>query len=65
MKFMSCSDDRTARVFDFATNTEEICFEGHGSDVKTCDWHPFKCLVVTGSKDNYVKLWDPRTGKEV
>ena len=41
MKFLSCSDDRTAKLFDFVTSQEEICFEGHGSDVKTCDWHPF------------------------
>ena len=65
MKFVSCSDDRTAKVFDFATNQQEIVFEGHGSDVKTCDWHPQKSLIVTGSKDNYVKLWDPKSGKEV
>lgn len=62
---MSCSDDRTARIFDFLTSQEECRFEGHGSDVKSCDWHPSQCLVVTGSKDNKVKLWDPRLGKEV
>lgn len=65
MKFVSCSDDRTARVFDFITTQEELCFEGHGSDVKTCHWHPTMSLVVTGSKDNYVKIWDPKSGKEV
>lgn len=40
-------------------------FEGHKSDVKTCDWHPFKSLIVTGSKDNEVKIWDPKSGKEI
>lgn len=40
-------------------------FEGHGSDVKTCHWHPFQSLVVTGSKDCYVKIWDPKSGKEI
>ena len=30
--------------------------------MKTCDWHPFESLIVTGSKDSYVKVWDPRTG---
>lgn len=24
------------------------------------DWHPTKGLIVSGSKDNMVKLWDPR-----
>lgn len=41
LKFLSCSDDRTAKVFDFATGICELVFEGHGSDVKTCNWHPF------------------------
>ena len=37
---------------------------GHGSDVKCCDWHPQKGIVVSGSKDNQqpLKLWDPRNG---
>lgn len=26
------------------------------------EWHPTKGLLVSGSKDNLVKFWDPRTG---
>ncbi len=35
---------------------------GHGSDVKCVDWHPFKSLIVSGSKDSQqpIILWDPR-----
>lgn len=33
--------------------------------MKSCDWHPQQCLVATGSQDNYVKLWDPRSGQDV
>ncbi len=40
LKFASCADDRTARVFDFLRSAEEVRFEGHGSDVKSLDWHP-------------------------
>jgi polyadenylation factor subunit 2 len=65
LKFMSCSDDRTARIFDFLTAKQEFEYNGHGSDVKTCDWHPSTCLVATGAQDNYVKLWDPRSGADV
>ena len=25
-------------------------------------WHPTKGLIVSGSKDNQIKYWDPRTG---
>jgi polyadenylation factor subunit 2 len=27
------------------------------------DWHPTKGLLASGSKDNLLKLWDPKTGK--
>ena len=64
LKMITCSDDATAKIWDFATSTEEILFDKHGSDVKSCDWHPTKSMIATGSKDNCVKLWDARTGKE-
>ena len=35
---------------------------GHGWDVKCVEWHPTKGLLVSGSKDNMIKFWDPRTG---
>lgn len=35
---------------------------GHGWDVKCVQWHPSKGLLVSGSKDNQIKFWDPRTG---
>lgn len=40
---------------------------GHGADVKCLDWHPRKCLLASGSKDNQqpVKLWDPKMGQSV
>ena len=62
MKFVSASDDRKAKIFDFPTAKPEVIFEGHGSDVKSCDWHPFGSEVVTGSKDHKVIIWDPRSG---
>ena len=38
---------------------------GHGADVKCCDWHPQKGIVVSGSKDSQqpIKLWDPKSGQ--
>lgn len=62
LKLLSCSTDSSAKVFDFATSKEELCFTDHRSDVKSCDWHPQESLVLTGSKDNFVKIWDPRAG---
>lgn len=36
--------------------------QGHGWDVKCVEWHPTKGLLASGSKDNLIKFWDPRTG---
>ena len=65
MKFASCSDDRIVKIFDFVNCKEELVFEGHRSDVKCCDWHPTRTLVVTGARDTEIKFWDPKSGKEV
>ena len=34
VKFASCSDDGTVRIWDFYTRTEEKILRGHGADVK-------------------------------
>ena len=43
----------------------DVEFTDHLSDVKCCDWHPYRSLVASGSKDNAVKLFDPRCKKAV
>lgn len=65
VKFASCSDDGTVRVWDFYTCTEERVLRGHGSDVKCVDWHPTKGILASGSKDNQqpIKIWDAKSGK--
>ncbi|KXJ94759.1 WD40-repeat-containing domain protein [Microdochium bolleyi] len=60
-KFVTASDDSSLKIFDFAGGVAESTLQGHGWDAKSCDWHPTKGLVVSGSKDHLVKLWDPRT----
>ena len=60
---MTACDDATLKIFDFAGGAEESTLTGHGWDAKSVDWHPTKGLLVSGSKDHQVKLWDPRTGR--
>ncbi|CCG81404.1 Polyadenylation factor subunit 2 [Taphrina deformans PYCC 5710] len=62
-KFVTASDDGSMKLWNFNEGIEERTFTGHGWDVKTVDWHQSKGLIVSGSKDNLVKLWDPRTAK--
>lgn len=40
----------------------ELVLNGHQSDVKCLDWHPYRSLIVSGSRDSAVKLWDPKQG---
>lgn len=61
-KFVSCGDDATIRVWDWASRSEERVLKGHGWDVKCVHWHPRSSIICSGSKDNLVKLWDPRSG---
>lgn len=62
-KFVTASDDGSMKLWNFNEGIEERVFTGHGWDVKAVDWHQSKGLIVSGSKDNLVKLWDPRTAK--
>jgi polyadenylation factor subunit 2 len=62
-KFVTASDEKVLKVWDFATAENVGVLEGHTWDVKCADWHPSKGLIVSGSKDHLVKLWDPRYSK--
>lgn len=59
-KFLTCSDDSTMKIWNFNNGQEERSLVGHHWDVKSADWHPDLGLIVSGSKDNLIKLWDPR-----
>ncbi|KAJ3545051.1 hypothetical protein NM688_g5675 [Phlebia brevispora] len=63
-RFATASDDSTVRIWAFEESREERVLTGecHGWDVKCVEWHPTKGLLVSGSKDNMIKFWDPRTG---
>ncbi len=53
------------QIWDFRQCRTERVLAGHGGDVKSCDWHPSKALVASGSKDAQVKLWDVKAGKSI
>ncbi|KLU84289.1 polyadenylation factor subunit 2 [Magnaporthiopsis poae ATCC 64411] len=62
-KFVVATDDAALRVYDFAGAAREATLSGHHWETKACDWHPTKGLIVSGSKDHLVKLWDPRSDR--
>ncbi|KAJ9127615.1 hypothetical protein QFC24_001025 [Naganishia onofrii] len=64
-KFATGGDDGHVKIWTFGEAREEKVCTGHGWDVRDLEWHPFKGLVVSGSKDLLVKFWDPRLGKDI
>lgn len=64
-KFLTASDDSTLKIWNFNNGKEERTLTGHHWDVKCADWHPYLGLIVSGSKDNLIKLWDPRVSTAI
>jgi len=63
--FVSCSDDKVARLWDAKTGEALRTFEGHQQPIVSVDFSPDGREIVTASPDQTVKLWDAATGKEL
>ena len=62
-KFVTSSDDKTSKIVDFVTGKNELIFKEHLSDVKSCEWNPYRNVIVSGGKDQLVEIWDPNSGE--
>ncbi|KAH0846020.1 U3 small nucleolar RNA-associated protein [Fonsecaea pedrosoi] len=60
---MSCGDDRTVRLWDLPSESSVETFRGHQDYVRTGGFLPGQSshLFVSGSYDQTIRLWDPRT----
>ncbi|GFO32099.1 glutamate-rich WD repeat-containing protein 1-like [Plakobranchus ocellatus] len=70
--FMTCSVDKSLRVWDARSNPSKACKlvanEAHVRDINVIDWSEFEPLVISGGDDGIIKIWDLRrftSGKEV
>ena len=60
------ADYRDVLLWDLAAVSEEpAVLEGHRDDVTCVAFSPDGRVLATGSKDNYVRLWDTRTKKPI
>jgi U3 small nucleolar RNA-associated protein 15 len=62
---MSCGDDTAVRVWDLPSEKPEITLRGHTDYVRTGAYIPGSNLLVSGSYDATIKLWDPRASAAV
>jgi U3 small nucleolar RNA-associated protein 15 len=60
---MSCCDDATVRLWDLPSEASMITFRGHQDYVRCGAFLPGQTtsLLVSGSYDQTVRIWDPRT----
>ena len=62
-RMVSGSGDCTARIWDCDTGTPMHTLKGHSSWVLVVSWSPDDSMIATGSMDNTVRLWDPKSGQ--
>lgn len=62
-KLISCSDDGRIHMWAGGRDKPEQVLLGHQSDIKCVDWHPYRSLIVSGSRDSSIRLWDAKAGK--
>ncbi|XP_025963389.1 WD repeat-containing protein 88 [Dromaius novaehollandiae] len=63
-KILSCSYDRTVKLWDIAKGFPiQVFEEEHTAPISECNLSPDDKRVITSSYDNTVKAWDMETGK--
>ncbi|KAL5007079.1 hypothetical protein ScPMuIL_015885 [Solemya velum] len=54
---LSCSEDKTVRLWDLKTNTNLVCYRGHNYPVWDIDTSKLGSYFVSCSHDRLAKLW--------
>ena len=61
-RVVTAGTDRTAKVWDAATETTPLTLKGHTAAVLSASFSPDGTRIVTGGADKTAKVWDARTG---
>ncbi|OAD69198.1 hypothetical protein PHYBLDRAFT_1237, partial [Phycomyces blakesleeanus NRRL 1555(-)] len=54
---ISCSEDKTARLWSTQTFTNLVCYKGHNYPIWDVDFGPFGFYFATASHDRTARLW--------
>nr|XP_006818297.1 PREDICTED: apoptotic protease-activating factor 1-like [Saccoglossus kowalevskii] len=61
-KVVSCSGDKTVKVWDSQSGQEYLSLEGHTDFVNWCCFSPDCTMVASCSDDHTVRVWNVQTG---
>ncbi|EAU82527.2 coatomer beta' subunit [Coprinopsis cinerea okayama7 len=57
----TCGDDKTVKVYDYLSKSCVQTLEGHTNNVSFAVWLEGMPLIVSGSEDGTVKIWNANT----
>lgn len=60
----TASSDLTVRIWNLLTQEEKFCLKGHLDQILNLAWSPNGQFIATVSKDQKVRIFDPRNSSE-
>lgn len=60
---LTTSDDKTIKILDYQSKNVVATLSGHTHNVSFAVWHPELPLIISGSEDSTLKVWNSRTYK--
>lgn len=58
---VTCSDDKTVKVWDYLSKSCVQTMEGHTNNVSFAVFHPNLPIIISGSEDGTIKIWNSGT----
>jgi coatomer subunit beta' len=58
---VTTGDDKTVKVWDYLSKSCVQTMEGHTSNVSFAQFHPNLPIIISGSEDGTVKIWNSGT----
>ncbi|ETO29132.1 NB-ARC domain-containing protein [Reticulomyxa filosa] len=64
-KIVSCSRDKTIRIWDASSGRQLQLLEGHTAEVNTVQFSPDGSKIVSCSRDKTLRMWNVSSGQQI